>query len=86
VRASRCATSPFAPRLEAVVGALLAGGREDYENSHALLDSEGGVEILREQMLSDWVGISVLADRLVSDATVSGRDAWQLLDAGGGQP
>jgi hypothetical protein len=59
--------------------AVLAIGHDDLSNSIGMLDSPSSVDYIREQLKGAWVGISAVAKQLVSDQTVSGRDAWQLL-------
>jgi hypothetical protein len=65
-----------------LTGAVLAGGHDDLANSLGMLDSPSVVAAIREQLEGAWVGISALANKLVSDQTVSGRDAWRLLTPG----
>jgi hypothetical protein len=62
-----------------LMGAVLTGGHDDLSLSFGMLDSPSSVDYIREQLTGAWVGISALAKQLVSDQTVSGRDAWELL-------
>jgi hypothetical protein len=65
-----------------VTGAFLSGGDDDYERSHGMLDDRESVDLIRSEMEREWRRIERLAERLLSSGTVSGREAFEVLNRG----
>lgn len=64
-----------------LTGVFLLTGTAGVADSLGMLDSAPFVEVLRSGLLSDWVGITALAERLVAEKTVSGHMAFELLES-----
>ena len=64
---------------DCLMGAIWSGGDDDYEVSLGMLDDAELVALLRHQIVDDWHDIERLAERLLTEGTISGRDAFELL-------
>lgn len=63
-----------------LVGAVLYGGHDDLGKARGMLDSLSVMEWMRGEQLRHWPAISALAQALIERRTLSGRDAFSMLD------